>query len=304
MRPQKPRPWDFLHSSMGPTDQIHEMSARGLLKSSLHAVHVRRNRMGSTIVPTPPPNPVFMVAVHLRNMEGGDLWRDGRHLRAAPIRAGGLRIYDQRHAWVKDVSTPFESVNFFVPLDAFNELAGELKTPRIETLSFLNDEGDVDSVLEGLARAIAPAIARPSEVSRLFADHVFAAVRLHVARVYGGLRLSDISRQSCLSPFQERLVKDRLLSDLSADTGVSELAALCGLSRSHFVRSFKNTTGLPPHRWLLMQRLEQAQRLLNETGMTVSEVALECGFADQSHLTRVFSKAMGIGPAAWRRSRF
>jgi AraC family transcriptional regulator len=303
MRPQNARPWDFLRSSMGPTDQIHEMSARGLLKSSLHAVHVRRNRVGSTIVPTPPPNPMFMIAVHLRDMEGGDLWRDGRHLRAAPIKAGGLRIYDQRHAWVKDVSTPFESVNFFVSLDAFTELAAELKAPRIETLSFLNEEGDIDSVLEGLARAIAPAIARPSEVSRLFADHVFAAVRLHVARAYGGLRLSDMPRQWCLSPLQERRVKDWLLSDLAADSSVSELAAICGLSRSHFVRSFKNTTGLPPHRWLLMQRLQQAQRLLNQTSMSVSEIALECGFADQSHLTRVFSKAMGVGPAAWRRSR-
>jgi AraC family transcriptional regulator len=303
MRPQIVRPWDFLHSSMGPTDQIQEMSARGLLKSSLHAVHVRRNRVGSTIVPTPTPNPTFMIAVHLRDMEGGDLWRDGRHLQAASIRPGGLRIYDQRSSWIKDVSTPFESVNFFFPLAAFTELTTELKAPRIETLPFLNDQGDVDTVLEGLARAIAPAIASPSEVNRLFADYVFAAVRLHVAQAYGGLRISGTRRRSSLSPLQERRVKDRVLSDLKADPGLPELAALCGLSRSYFVRAFKNTTGMPPHRWLLVQRLQRAQHLLAETGMTVSEVALECGFADQSHLTRVFSRAIGTSPAAWRRSR-
>jgi len=91
MRPQHVRPWDFLHSSLGPTDEIHEMFARGLLKSLLHAVHVRRNRVVSTMVPTPPPNPTFMIAVHLRGMEGGDLWRDGRHFREAPIRPQGIR---------------------------------------------------------------------------------------------------------------------------------------------------------------------------------------------------------------------
>jgi len=241
--------------------------------------------------------------VHLQDMEGGDLWRDGRHLQAAPIKPRGVRIYDQRSSWIKDVSTPFESVNFFIPLAAFTELTTELKASRIETLPFLNNEGDVDGVLEGLARAIAPAIARPSEVNGLFADYVFGAVRLHIAQTYGGLGLSSTPRRSTLSPLQERRVKERVLSDLKADPGLPELAALCGLSRSYFVRAFKNTTGMPPHRWLLVQRLKRAQLLLTETGMTVSEVALDCGFADQSHLTRVFSRAVGTSPAAWRRSR-
>jgi AraC family transcriptional regulator len=303
MRLPNVRPWDFLHSSMGSSDEIIEISSRGLQKSALHAVHVRRNRLGSTIVPTPEPNPTFMIAVHLRHMEGSDLWRDGRHLPAAPIRPQGIRIYDQRSSWVKDVSTPFESVNFFVPLSAFNELTDELKGPRIESLRFLNEEGDVDSVLEGLARALAPAIARPSEMNTLFAEHLFAAVRLHVAQAYGGLRLSGVPRQSSLSPFQERRVKDRVLGDLAADVSLSELADLCGLSRSYFIRAFKNTTGLPPHRWLIMQRLQRAKLLLDQTNMEVSEIALACGFADQSHLTRVFSKAMRTSPAAWRRSR-
>jgi AraC family transcriptional regulator len=303
MRLPNVKPWDFLHSSMGSSDEIVEISSRGLQKSALHAVHVRRNRLGSTIVPTPEPNPTFMIAVHLRHMAGGYLWRDGRHIQAAPIRPQGIRIYDQRSSWVKDVSTPFESVNFFIPMSAFNELTDELKGPRIESLRFLNDEGDVDCVLEGLARALAPAIAGPSEMNTLFAEHLFAAVRLHVAQAYGGVRLSGGPRQSSLSPFQERRVKDRVLSDLAADVSLSELADICGLSRSYFIRAFKNTTGSPPHRWLILQRLQRAKLLLGQTNMEVSQIALSCGFADQSHLTRVFSKAIGTSPAAWRRSR-
>jgi AraC family transcriptional regulator len=278
-----------------------ELSTHKLFRSSLHAVHVQRNRIGSTLVPTPAPNATFMIASHLREMPGGDLWRNGHHLRAAPIQTGGIRIYDQREAWLKDVSTPFESVNFFIPLDAFAELTEEQKAPTIDSLSFLNGIGDVDPVLENLARALRPGMAKPSEVNRLFADHIFAAVRLHVAVTYGGVKRFDAPRRGTLSMSQERRVRDRVFSDLTDDPSLSELASLCGLSRSHFTRAFKNTIGLPPHRWLLMQRIERAKSLLAQTVISISQIAIECGFADQSHFTRVFSKATGTGPAAWRR---
>ena len=97
--------------------------------------------------------------------------------------------------------------------------------------------------------------------------------------------------------------EDFILEDLTSNPGLSDLASFCGLSRSHFARAFKQTTGLPPHRWLMMQRINRAKELLYKTKMPVSEIALECGFADQAHLTRVFTKAFGIGPGGFRRHR-
>jgi transcriptional regulator GlxA family with amidase domain len=104
-----------------------------------------------------------------------------------------------------------------------------------------------------------------------------------------------------LTRLQERRVTSRLLDDLAGDTSLSELAALCGLSRSYFLRAFKQTVGMPPHRWLLMHRVKRAKELLRGTTMSIAEIAFTCGFADQSHLTRVFSKACHISPGAWRR---
>jgi AraC family transcriptional regulator len=104
-----------------------------------------------------------------------------------------------------------------------------------------------------------------------------------------------------LTPLQEHRVTSRLLDDLAGDTSLSELAALCGLSRSYFIRAFKQVTGMPPHRWLLMHRVKHAKDLLRRTTLPIADIAVACGFADQSHLTRVFSKAFGISPAAWRR---
>ena len=83
---------------------------------------------------------------------------------------------------------------------------------------------------------------------------------------------------------------------------LGELAALTGLSQSHFSRSFKAATGLPPYRWHLNARIERAQRQLLETEATLVQVALATGFADQAHMTRVFRKVIGMTPSQWKRA--
>lgn len=108
---------------------------------------------------------------------------------------------------------------------------------------------------------------------------------------------------SGLAGWQLDLALGLLLSNLAADFPVAELAGLCGLSRSHFARAFKVSTGQPPHRWLMHFRIRRAQDLLERTTESIVAIALTCGFADQSHLTRVFHAITGASPAAWRRER-
>jgi AraC family transcriptional regulator len=300
----------MLETGIGPSqfllktsiDEVRSLSSRSLTKSSLTAVYVKRTTPGIDLAQSRIDDSFYM-SVHLRQMEAGDLWRNGRYLGRPRLEAGEIKIWDAREQWISDLGKPFECVYFFIPRSAFDELTASLKAPRIEELTFFNHVPCVDNVMTNLACAFLPAIWKPGEISGLFADHVFAAVRLHVAQTYGGLRLRDTPRRGGLTPIQERRVRDRILDDLKGDPSLVELAALCGLSRSYFVRAFKGSMGMPPHRWLLTQRVERAKNLLAETDLTVGHVALECGFADQSHLTRVFSKATGIGPGAWRRSR-
>ena len=82
---------------------------------------------------------------------------------------------------------------------------------------------------------------------------------------------------------------------------VSELAAACRLSNGYFIKAFKQTFGATPRRWRLLLRVEQAKNLLVSSDLTIAEIALACGFADQSHLTRVFGQIEGVPPARWRR---
>lgn len=106
-----------------------------------------------------------------------------------------------------------------------------------------------------------------------------------------------------LAPWQVELALRLLLTHISRDFSVAELARSCGLSRSYFARAFKVSLGLPPHRWLMRFRVERAQDRLERTSESIAEIALTCGFADQSHLTRVFHALIGTSPAAWRRRR-
>lgn len=106
-----------------------------------------------------------------------------------------------------------------------------------------------------------------------------------------------------LAPWQIELTLRQLLHDLCVDSPVAELARRCGLSRSHFTRAFRISIGTPPHRWLVRQRLRRAGEMLERTDERISAIALNCGFADQSHLTRIFGAVMGVSPAAWRRQR-
>jgi len=90
-------------------------------------------------------------------------------------------------------------------------------------------------------------------------------------------------------------------ANLDGEVSLDALAKQCCSSSIHFSRAFRQSTGTSPHRWLLHQRVEKAKGLLRDRQSPLSEVALACGFADQSHLTRVFTRLSGAGPAAWRR---
>lgn len=96
-------------------------------------------------------------------------------------------------------------------------------------------------------------------------------------------------------------VRQRLADDWLQAPSLAELAVMTGLSRYQVLRRFEKAFGVPPHAWLLQQRAERARGLI-QAGMGLAEVAACCGFADQSHMNRVFMRHFGFTPGAWRRA--
>ncbi len=93
-------------------------------------------------------------------------------------------------------------------------------------------------------------------------------------------------------------VRDFLRDNPGAEITIADLAEQAGFTESHFIRAFHREFGLPPHAYHLRRRLAAASELLAK-GLSVSTVAYECGFADQSHLSRKFKEVYGLTPAAW-----
>ncbi|MFZ1346580.1 MAG: helix-turn-helix transcriptional regulator, partial [Tabrizicola sp.] len=82
---------------------------------------------------------------------------------------------------------------------------------------------------------------------------------------------------------------------------LAELAQMSGLSRFHFLRSFAKATGLTPHAFRLQARLHLARRLI-QAGQPLADAAVEAGFADQSHMTRLFTRSYGMTPGGYARN--
>jgi AraC family transcriptional regulator len=73
------------------------------------------------------------------------------------------------------------------------------------------------------------------------------------------------------------------------------------LSKCHFSRAFKQTVGSSPMAYVAVRRVERAKLMMTSTGQRLTDIALACGFADQSHLNRYFRRVVGVSPGLWRR---
>lgn len=115
------------------------------------------------------------------------------------------------------------------------------------------------------------------------------------------LREQAAGARGGLAPWQLRRAEALMSQNLSVQVPLGSVAEECGLSVRHLARAFRQSTGVPPHRWLLNRRVERAKELLPNSKLSLSDVALACGFGDQSHFTRTFTAAVRLSPGVWRR---
>ena len=120
----------------------------------------------------------------------------------------------------------------------------------------------------------------------------------------GACRLDEIEAPSCgLAPWQRARITSYVDANLAKRLSTAELAALVRLSTNHLRRAFKASMGCSPHEYVIQCRIVRAMTLMLETGISLAQIAFECGLADQAHLCRLFRRRVGISPSAWRRGR-
>lgn len=109
-------------------------------------------------------------------------------------------------------------------------------------------------------------------------------------------------RRAGLAKWQARQTLAYIEANLTSKIGIGDLAKVVSLSKSHFCRTFRESLGLPPMVYVAVRRVERAKALLCSTTEPIAEIALACGFADQSHFSRRFRDLVGMTPGRWRRS--
>jgi AraC family transcriptional regulator len=165
------------------------------------------------------------------------------------------------------------------------------------------------TVVSELIEAMADALLKDRETARECVRHASAALlscaRDAVESADAALVETNERRmyRGGLTPWQVRSVTTYIDANLSASLSCEALARLARLSVSHFARAFKCTFGYSPHVFLIRRRMERAQGLMLKTNAPLAQIALECGLADQAHLSRLFLQFTGERPAAWRRAR-
>ncbi|MGA7808552.1 helix-turn-helix transcriptional regulator [Bradyrhizobium sp.] len=229
-------------------------------------------------------------------------WLDRKYIELASFAPGDVVAYNlSTTAIIANMNPKYDNVRFDLPLTTFDQLAQERAFRRVGKIH-TTPENVADPVIHGLARAVLPAIEDPGAVSALYLDSIALAFHEHVFHHYGN-GVGGIAFNEGLAPWQLRRVEAFIDAHLGGDPSVADLAKECGLSAGYFARAFRRSTGISPHRWLIGRRIERAKELLSKSELSLAEIALACGFADQSHFTRAFTRLAGEGPGKWRRYR-
>lgn len=242
-----------------------------------------------------------LVILHLDGPVGVSRYLDnGQARRAVP--PGGLFILPGGVDFGVRLEGKLESLHVYVRDAVLREVAAELFGGRAGDMKLVPRLGDQDPLIERLALNIRGALGDEDPSASIYVDYLARALSAHLLRAHSSYdgRSVEARVPGALTRAQLDRVAECMEANLTRPLTLADLADAASLSPTHFARRFKATTGSAPHQHVMRLRLQRAQRLLRETPRSIAQVAFECGFAHQGHLTRVFKRMAGITPAAFR----
>jgi AraC-like DNA-binding protein len=212
--------------------------------------------------------------------------------------AGSIALLnpDEVHTGSRGVEQGWQYRVFYPPPGTLETLLAELDLPHAVPPMF-HDTVHQDPALAARLSALHRLLEGP-QACALQRQTLWREVMLELLQRYARLPSPGGVAQE---PRAVALGKELLASQLCEPPSLEQLAAAVNLSPFHFARVFRRATGLPPHAWLKQRRLEQARGLL-KSGCTPLNVALQLGYADQSHLSRQFKQAYGVAPGEYRKA--
>ncbi|WP_213807369.1 AraC family transcriptional regulator [Granulicella sp. dw_53] len=241
----------------------------------------------------------YMVAVQLNPIPFIEQFLGPQKVSNGFYPIGGVSLLNLQERPAIALRNSFDTLVLHVTQAALDEVAYAHRMPRAKPLA--RTFGHFDPVVHNLGQVLVSSLAQPHHVSKIFLDHILHALNCHFVSSYGGVTISAPKFEGGLSFLQMRRATELLEAHLDGNIALKQVAAACELSVSHFSRAFKQTFRRPPYKWLTELRVDRARDLMTNSRLPLADIAIQCGFADQSALNRSFKRIQGVTPGVWRR---
>jgi len=225
--------------------------------------------------------------------------RNGRSAAIGTARAGVVTIIPAGSSARWDIPGPVNVVQLYLPHRTLERVAGEADASTPGDL--LERTGHPDPITSRLLLSASDALEGSAALDALFRHQLTDLLATRLLAAHAGTTDAFEPTLGGLSPTALRRAIERLRSDSDADVSLAALASDAGLSRFHFCRAFKDSTGLSPHAWLRQHRHEQAMNMLRDTDESIVSIAATLGYSSQTAFAAAFRKLTGETPSDWRR---
>lgn len=264
---------------------------------------VTRRSNGDPVALVAGAEDAFALVFQLRSLPAHSLRFDGKSMPIVAGPAHSLALVDLAGEVSASVEYPIDSMHLRISRAALDDFAEQSGRRRISRLYQPGAPfSDVDGIVAGISTPLLGAVNVDGR-SSLMTDHLMLALMAHLMDRYGGGVSPTIRPSGGLAPWQERRAKAMLDVGGAQPAGLAEVALACGVSVGHFSRAFRNSVGKSPWAWRQEHTIERAQALMRDATLSLTQIANDLGFSDQSHFSRTFSALVGTPPRDWRRDR-
>jgi AraC family transcriptional regulator len=225
--------------------------------------------------------------------------RTGKSVAIGTARPGVVTIIPAGSSARWDIPGLVNVVQLYLPHTTLKRVAVEADTGAPDDL--VERTGHPDLITSRLLMSAADVLQGNAALDALFRHQLTDLLATRLLAAHTGSPTTFQPVMGGLAPPVLRRAIERLRSDSDTDVSLAALAADAGLSRFHFCRAFKESTGLSPHAWLRQHRLEQAMNMLRDSDASIALVAAELGYASQTAFAAAFRRLTGETPSDWRR---
>jgi len=225
-------------------------------------------------------------------------WKDGDKRRDGTMNPGEFHLLTHGEQNTPRWQQPFEEVSLILDRKFVADVVRDgLPAERVE---FATQRSARDDAIVRYTDVFRSELAAGCPNGPLYADAMTIGLALHLLSRYAIAKPKIPAPRGKLSSLQLRAVVEVIRARLDEDVSLPALAEHAHVSPFHFARLFRATVGMPPHQFVLRQRVQRSLTLLKAGSLPLAEVAIASGFHDQPHFTAAFRKVVGTTPAAYR----